>query len=123
MAGHAGRTYSASLRYYADRVGLIGGDWVRQAACKDLDLSLFFPSGGQSNEVQNTSFTRGKRVCAACPVQLECLAAAVEMEGSSHITYGLFGGATPKERQSTRRRKTALELKRQRQEGQYGNHL
>ena len=40
--------------------------WITQAACKDLDTELFFPSDG-------TPGNQAKRICNGCPVVTECL--------------------------------------------------
>lgn len=42
-----------------------------------------------------------RKVCAWCPVRLECLRAAMRWEGSRETRYrfGMWGGLTPLERQ------------------------
>ena len=67
--------------------------WVRQALCAQTDPELFFPPKGQpANEA--------KRVCAACPVRAECLLYALN---APMALDGIWGGLSPKERQTKRR--------------------
>lgn len=54
--------------------------WQQEAACRGMDVSLFFPEQGEKS-------TAAKRVCAACPVAAQCR----EFAGQFH-TYGVFGG-------------------------------
>jgi WhiB family redox-sensing transcriptional regulator len=42
---------------------------------------------------------RAKAVCAACPVQIECLTFALE----THQAYGIWGGCDEDERRTLRR--------------------
>ena len=55
--------------------------WEVQAACRDLDTTLFF-----SDDLDEIS--AAKRICLACPVRTRCLDAAVE-RGEQ---YGIWGG-------------------------------
>ncbi|MEU6661215.1 WhiB family transcriptional regulator [Streptomyces sp. NPDC046821] len=56
------------------------------ALCAQTDPEIFFPEKG--------SYSRPKRVCAACPVQEECGEHAQRFEGTvSHsLRHGLWGG-------------------------------
>ncbi len=58
-------------------------------SCKDADPSVFFPDVGQ----HDLAFT-AKRVCAQCPVRLECLVVALR----DHEEHGIWGGMTYKRR-------------------------
>ena len=71
-------------------------DWRDAAACRGVDDSLFFPSGGEDV----ATIAAAKQVCAECPVRSECLAFAVE----TNQTEGIWGGHTPAERRKFRRR-------------------
>jgi WhiB family transcriptional regulator, redox-sensing transcriptional regulator len=69
--------------------------WREAAACatsRDVD---FFPDPADLNEI-----SRAKALCAICPVSDECLTWAVE----TNQTEGIWGGHTPSERRSIRRR-------------------
>ena len=67
--------------------------WAAFAACRDRDPDLFFPASpeGESDAL---------RICAGCPVQLDCLEFALEAK----IRFGVWGGMTEKERRSLHRR-------------------
>jgi len=81
---------------YGEREG-----WRRRAACKDLDTDLFFPVGETGAAVEQTE--AAKAVCAACPVQPECLEYALVTNEQA----GIWGGATEAERRTIRRRRRA----------------
>lgn len=64
--------------------------WKQWAACQGADPELFFPDT-KSNYVQ------AKEFCADCIVYKDCLKFAMD----NGITYGVWGGLTPMERQRT----------------------
>jgi len=71
--------------------------WRDKAACRDTDLSLFFPAG-------RTGIARGeiraaKAVCGGCGVQGACLRFAFETNQES----GIWGGKDEEERYRLRR--------------------
>lgn len=67
--------------------------WADRGACRDVDPdSLFVPGAAQH---------RAKRVCASCPVRLECLAEALD----NRMEFGIWGGLTERERRSLLRRR------------------
>lgn len=85
------------MKYYSRRApqGLDRqDDWRDHAACSGLG-DMFLPR----NE-SNADSTEPKRICAACPVQQQCLAAAMREEGSvdQFRRAGVRGGLTPAER-------------------------
>lgn len=61
--------------------------WMREARCSHLDPGEFFPSDGVGVEV-------AKRICAECPVRVECLEYALEFR----IEHGVWGGTSERER-------------------------
>ncbi|MGH8874410.1 MAG: WhiB family transcriptional regulator [Acidimicrobiia bacterium] len=69
-------------------------NWREAAACRDLALS-FFPTPDDSEGI-----ALAKSVCAACPVQGDCLAYAIETNQSE----GIWGAHTASERARLRRR-------------------
>lgn len=69
------------------------GNWRDRAACKGMDIDLFFLDKSQPipKSVKDT--------CASCPVQQECLDYAVMVP----IVIGFFGGKSAKQRRPLRR--------------------
>lgn len=69
--------------------------WYDEAACRDADTDVFFPS---YREPAAVSVAKG--YCYRCPVSAECLADALAAERKLGPTYrfGVFGGTTPIER-------------------------
>jgi WhiB family redox-sensing transcriptional regulator len=61
--------------------------WRDLALCAQTDPEIFFPGKGESA-------TPAKRVCAACPVQTQCLAAGL----ARSERFGVWGGATERDR-------------------------
>ncbi|WP_028648688.1 WhiB family transcriptional regulator [Nocardiopsis sp. CNT312] len=68
-----------------------GGGWQAHAACRGMDPDLWFPA-------QGGAVRAAKRVCRACPVQVNCLAEAMR-RGEP---YGVWGGASEEERRRFR---------------------
>jgi WhiB family transcriptional regulator, redox-sensing transcriptional regulator len=58
--------------------------WMRQAACRGMDVSMFVTERGQSTQP-------GKVICADCPVRAECEPYAV---GAGQDLHGVWGGLT-----------------------------
>ncbi len=70
--------------------------WREAAACLDApDDVTFFPD---REDVE--AIGKAKAICATCPVADECLTWAIE----SNQPDGIWGGHTPKERRTLRRR-------------------
>ncbi|WP_327435690.1 WhiB family transcriptional regulator [Streptomyces sp. NBC_01201] len=69
-------------------------DWMADAVCAQTDPDLFFPEGAG----QNTN--KAKKICAACPVRIECGKHAQHLEGDvSHgLRHGAWGGQSPTQR-------------------------
>jgi len=80
-----------------DTLTTLQADWRSLAACRDSDPELFFPAVGDQDIGR---IAAAKAVCATCPVREECLTYAVELNQSE----GIWGGHTPTERRSFRRR-------------------
>lgn len=66
--------------------------WAAQAACRGLDVRMFYPDSGKRS-------TPAQRVCAGCLVRAACLEHALEV-GERH---GVWGGATEDQRRVMRR--------------------
>jgi WhiB family transcriptional regulator, redox-sensing transcriptional regulator len=76
--------------------------WRKNAACSSLDTNLFFPDpdGGPETIPMIAS---AKAVCGECPVRQSCLEFAIR----TRQLDGVWGGHTPEERRSIRRRRQA----------------
>jgi WhiB family transcriptional regulator, redox-sensing transcriptional regulator len=73
-------------------------NWRSAGACLSADPDLFFPiSSAGPGERQ---IAQAKMICAGCPVRRECLDFALAHDQA----YGIWGGATPEDRQRERRR-------------------
>ncbi len=71
--------------------------WRTSARCRTVDSELFFPVGVTGDaEVQ---IRNAKRVCADCPVSLQCLEYALR----TNQEYGVWGGRDEEERKMLRR--------------------
>ena len=68
-------------------------DWKADAACRDLDIDLFFPDSESDS-------APALAVCAVCPVREECLDFAIRTRQHD----GVWGGHTETERKRIRRR-------------------
>ncbi|TDD45417.1 WhiB family transcriptional regulator [Nonomuraea terrae] len=77
-------------------------NWEPNAACHAYPAEVFFPIAYHPHR---RDVQAAKRICAACPVQAECLAWALANPYRS--SDGIWGGTTPPERASTRRARTA----------------
>ena len=68
--------------------------WREKAACKGMELTLFFPEKErQSNSSQKLN-DKIKNICKKCAVQTDCLSYAIDNE----IEYGIWGGFSSRER-------------------------
>jgi len=71
-------------------------EWRRHAACLQAGKTeIFFPEDASSEEATDPALA----ICNECPVWLDCLAAAL----AEDERYGIWGGATPLERERMRR--------------------
>jgi WhiB family redox-sensing transcriptional regulator len=66
--------------------------WMADASCRGANATAFFPSDGSGVEAV-------QRVCAQCPVRLDCLEYAL----TNRLDYGVWGGTSERERQRIRR--------------------
>ncbi|MGO9872493.1 MAG: WhiB family transcriptional regulator [Acidimicrobiia bacterium] len=67
------------------------------AYCRGANATTFFPSDGSGVEAV-------QRVCAQCPVRGECLEYAL----TNRLDYGVWGGASERERQRILRQRRRL---------------
>ncbi|GAB2927940.1 WhiB family transcriptional regulator [Rhodococcus aerolatus] len=74
------------------RADLDAGDdrtaWVAQAGCRSGDPERLFVRGAAQREAT--------AICRGCPVQLECLADALD----HGVEFGVWGGLTERERRA-----------------------
>ena len=96
---------SSLYRSMVDQESGIDYDWEDFALCKevsDKQKQDFFPlkdDGGGKRQVN-----RARKVCADCPVVVECLHAAL----STNERYGVWGMTSPKQRLIMRRKYTVV---------------
>jgi len=65
-----------------------GLGWLSQTACRDMGIDDFFVEAGHA--INETAL----QVCQGCPVRVECVKHAYEMQ----VTGGYFGGLSPGQR-------------------------
>ena len=73
------------------------------AACFGLNPAIFFPPAGKKHAQE------AKRICAGCPVRLQCLRDALEVEGDADTRgrHGIYGALTAWERMQLNKRRRA----------------
>lgn len=70
------------------------GPWVLDAACVGIDPELWFPEKGGDP-------TDARRICAGCPVRLDCLDYALTVERwDGETAHGVWGGLSGMERRA-----------------------
>lgn len=74
--------------------GVLG--WQSEALCAETGPESFFPDKGESTR-------DAKRVCGACNVRAECLEYAL----LNDERFGIWGGASERERRTIRRERAA----------------
>ena len=70
--------------------------WRLEALCAETDPEAFFPEKGGSTR-------EAKRVCASCPVRMECLEFAL----GNDERFGIWGGLSERERRRLRLQRRA----------------
>ena len=71
--------------------------WQDEAACIGTDPDAFFPA--EKGAERAARIIAAKKLCAGCPVQVECLTYATQNEED----YGVWGGLDAWERRKLRR--------------------
>jgi WhiB family transcriptional regulator, redox-sensing transcriptional regulator len=86
-----------------------GGPWHSEAACRSDEAGLFFAPSKEPTAARLSREEAAKRVCARCPVMLECREHALLQPEP----YGVWGGLTAAERRVVlaRRRRREAELR------------
>ncbi|GGN41641.1 MULTISPECIES: WhiB family transcriptional regulator [Streptomyces] len=86
------------------------GPWHAEAVCRRDEAGLFFAPSKEPTAARLAREEAAKRVCARCPVMVECREHALLQPEP----YGVWGGLTAAERRVvlTRRRRREAELPR-----------
>ena len=74
----------------------MNADWRRDANCRGLPPSSFFPERGEPTE-------QALAVCASCTVTTECLAYSLTLREDGHPVAGVWGNSTARQRRKMRR--------------------
>lgn len=74
-------------------------DFREFAACRGLDVDVFFPMGRPGSPGFERRAASARAVCAGCPVRARCLAFAL----AAGLDDGIFGGLDPAQRRAVRR--------------------
>lgn len=84
------------------------GPWHAEAVCRRDEAGLFFAPSKEPTAARLSREEAAKRVCARCPVMVECREHALLMPEP----YGVWGGLTAAERRVAlaRRRRREVEL-------------
>jgi WhiB family redox-sensing transcriptional regulator len=70
-------------------------DWIKDAACRGMDTSIFFPERGDMPSVE-----LAKSICRTCNVQQQC------REYGDMERFGFWGGVGVRNRVKERREST-----------------
>jgi WhiB family transcriptional regulator, redox-sensing transcriptional regulator len=75
--------------------------WQDRAACRGMDVLLFFGPGNEPRPEREIREAKAKAVCQLCPVRVQCLDYALR----NSIRHGIWGGLDEQERAHERRRR------------------
>ncbi|MEJ8637159.1 MULTISPECIES: WhiB family transcriptional regulator [Streptomyces] len=86
------------------------GPWHAEAVCRRDEAGLFFAPSKEPTAARLSREEAAKRVCARCPVMVECREHALLQPEP----YGVWGGLTAAERRVVlaRRRRREVEVKK-----------
>lgn len=62
--------------------------WMDDAACESMPVSMFYSDRGSRANQRTNDEARAKRLCATCPVRVECLTYALMLE-SKRLVIGV----------------------------------
>jgi WhiB family redox-sensing transcriptional regulator len=71
--------------------------WLDDAACRDIEIDIFFPGNGERAQP-------ALEICGRCPVRAECLAEAMD---DPTLDHGIRGGMTSAARKQARKARSA----------------
>lgn len=80
-------------------------DWMDEALCSGLPSEWFFTEKEQDRELE----LPGLEICPGCPVRPQCLDYALRR---AELRFGVWGGATSKEREKLKRGRHVRRLDR-----------
>jgi WhiB family transcriptional regulator, redox-sensing transcriptional regulator len=88
--------------YFLPSLGVLAASdaWMSEGACRG-HRDIFWPEGNDAQKTARKAMYAAKRICQACPVNLECREYALSHES---ITHGIWGGLTPMERRRIRQK-------------------
>ena len=69
-------------------------DWQILAACRGMDVEIFYHPARERCRQKNQRITQAKAVCQTCPVITECATWALQ----TREPYGVWGGLSEDER-------------------------
>ena len=69
-------------------------EWQAQAACRDMDSSVFFHPADERNEPRRERIAAAKKICNSCPALAACREHALRVREP----YGIWGGLSEDER-------------------------
>lgn len=69
-------------------------DWQQQAACRGVDVDLFFSE--RTGEGKNIDTAKAVALCHTCPVETRCLEYAL----ANHENIGVWGGMSGRQRRN-----------------------
>jgi WhiB family redox-sensing transcriptional regulator len=75
--------------------------WQDRAACRGMDVLLFFGPDDEPRQPREIREAKAKAVCKLCPVRVQCLDYALR----NSIRHGIWGGLNEEERARERRRR------------------
>jgi WhiB family redox-sensing transcriptional regulator len=79
---------------------LLSTDGQREASCDGMNPGFFYPEEYEGFP-KRKDYTRGRVICATCPVRTECAEYAI----ATNEQFGLWGGLPPHERNAIRRKR------------------
>lgn len=77
-------------------------EWRQQANCLGADPNVFFPERPVLGQID--VYADARKVCGLCRVRKECLVYAMSAEKDETHRYGMWGGKTPRQRDTLQRR-------------------
>jgi WhiB family transcriptional regulator, redox-sensing transcriptional regulator len=78
-----------------------GVNWQDRAACRGMDVLLFFGPDHERRSEREIREAKAKAICQLCPVRTQCLDYALR----NSIRPGIWGGLNEEERARERRRR------------------
>lgn len=74
---------------------------LSRALCREVGVEFFYPDEDNPRDI--TMYSAARKICSNCEVKDECLEWAVK-----HENFGMWGGTTPRERATIRRKRNII---------------